>query len=569
MSFILLDTITSVLQILMGQTGSGKEASYWEQIYPLIRMGVLFAVAGYITSMLHNKFQDLISYLKQRVLTTLTISVDNSLFPILIEWLTKHPDLRKTNNYLLLSRFVSKNDYYTNTDDESTVSIKKPLLNDNLRRNKQGEMARLYFSIGYGQHTFQYQNTNVWLDYKQENSNNKVSVRIGRYSESIKRETLTFEVYGKKKTFFRDLILEVVNLKKLIEKQATTIYVMDQWAESWDKDTSNTKPIKMDFVILPEGNSDGIVDDCKKFLKRQKVYERLGIPFRRGYLFYGPPGCGKTTTVRALAGELNIPICIMSLSNGELNDDGLLNLINKAPRPCIMLLEDVDSCFVQREASEKKDQNRVSFSGLLNCLDGIGSQEGRLFFLTTNHIDRLSPALIRPGRVDQKIFFPLAQKPQTERLFLKFYKNETKLAKQFAELIPEEEISIAMIQQHFLRYLQKPKECIENYQELLNELKEVKKLEQLAKEEEERKKKEQEEKKKKEDEEKKKKEEEEKKKKKGEEEKKKKEDEEEKKKKEGEGKKKKEEEEKKKVEIQNNNDENLNANFQKEKEKNN
>ncbi|KAJ3427114.1 putative atpase [Anaeramoeba flamelloides] len=542
MTLILLDTITSILQILMGQNGSGKETSYWEQIYPLVRMGVLFALAGYITSVLHNKFQDLISYLKQRVLTTLTISVDNSLFPILIEWLTKHPDLRTTNNYLLLSRFVSKNDYYTNTDDDSTVSIKKPMLNDNLRRNKQGEMARLYFSIGYGQHTFQHQNTNVWLDYKQENSNNKVSVRMGRYSESIKRETLTFEVYGKRKTFFRDLILEVVNLKKLIEKQSTTIYVMDQWAESWDKDTSNTKPIKMDFVILPEGTSDGLVDDCKQFLKRQQVYERLGIPFRRGYLFYGPPGCGKTTTVRALAGELNIPICIMSLSNGELNDDGLLNLINKAPRPCIMLLEDVDSCFVQREASEKKDQNRVSFSGLLNCLDGIGSQEGRLFFLTTNHIDRLSPALIRPGRVDQKIYFPKAQKPQTEKLFLKFYKNETKLAKEFAEIIPEEEISIAMIQQHFLRYLHKPKECIENHQELLEELKEVKKLEKLVKEEEERKKKEAEEKKKKEEEEKKKKEEDEKKKKEEDEKKKKKEEEEKKKKKEEEEKKKNEEE---------------------------
>ncbi|KAJ3435988.1 putative atpase [Anaeramoeba flamelloides] len=564
MLFILLDTITSVLQILMGQTGQGKEASYWEQIYPLIRMGVLFAVAGYITSMLHNKFRDLIGYLKQRVLTTLTISVDNSLFPILVEWLTKHPDLRKTNNYLLLSRFVSKNEYYTNTEDDSTVSIKNPTFNDNLRRNGQGEIARLYFSIGYGQHTFQYQNTNVWLDYKQENSNNKVSVRMGKYSEIMKRETLTFEVYGKKKSFFRDLILEVVNLKKLIEKQETTIYVMDQWAESWDKDTSNTKPIKMDFVILPEGTSDGLVDDCKKFLKRQQVYERLGIPFRRGYLFYGPPGCGKTTTVRALAGELNIPICIMSLSNGELNDDGLLNLINKAPRPCIMLLEDVDSCFVQREASEKKDQNRVSFSGLLNCLDGIGSQEGRLFFLTTNHIDRLSPALIRPGRVDQKIYFPRAQKSQTKRLFLKFYKNETKLADQFAELIPEEEISIAMIQQHFLRYLHQPKECIENHQELLEELKEVKKLEKLVKEEEERKKKEAEEKKKKEEEEKKKKEEEE---------KKKKEEEEKKKKEEGEEKKKKEEEEKKKNEdeIQNSkkDDENRNANDEKEKEKNN
>ncbi|KAJ3434195.1 putative atpase [Anaeramoeba flamelloides] len=502
MPLILLDTVTSIFQILMGQTGSGKEKSYWEQIYPLVRIGVLVALAGYITSILHNKFQDLISYLKQRFLTTCSISIDNSLFPIMIEWLTKHPDLRRTNDYLLLTTFLMKNKYYTSADDDSTVYVKTPKFENNLPRDSHDENVRLHFSIGYGSHSFQYQNTKVSLYYKQDNSNNEVSVRIGNHIEDVKSETLTFEVYGKKRSFFRELILEVVNLKRQIEAQLTTLYVMDKWAESWDRDSSSIKPIKMDFVILPSGTTDRLVDDCKKFLKRQQVYERLGIPFRRGYLFYGPPGCGKTTTVRALAGELKIPICVMSLSNGELNDDKLLHLINFSPMPCIILLEDVDSCFVQREASEKKDQNRVSFSGLLNCLDGVSSQEGRLFFLTTNHIERLSPALIRPGRVDQKIYFPLAQKSQIERLFLKFYQKETKLAKEFAELIPEEEISIATIQQHFLRYLQKPKECIENYKELLEELKEVKKFESLVKEEEERKKKEAEEKKEKEDKEK-------------------------------------------------------------------
>ena len=90
-----------------------------------------------------------------------------------------------------------------------------------------------------------------------------------------------------------------------------------------------------------------------------------------------------------------------------------------AKRRSILLLEDVDAAFTHRTAG--KVSKKLTFSGLLNALDGVAAQEGRIIFLTTNHIDRLSKALIRPGRVDYTLQFTYATVAQMRGLFLSFY----------------------------------------------------------------------------------------------------------------------------------------------------
>lgn len=84
-----------------------------------------------------------------------------------------------------------------------------------------------------------------------------------------------------------------------------------------------------------------------------------------------------------------------------MSDDRLALLFATAPARCIILLEDVDSAFVNRQPADGGGGNNLTFSGLLNALDGVTSAgEGRLIFMTTNHRERLDPALLRPGRVD-------------------------------------------------------------------------------------------------------------------------------------------------------------------------
>lgn len=131
-------------------------------------------------------------------------------------------------------------------------------------------------------------------------------------------------------------------------------------------------------------------------------YKNKGVPYRRGYLLYGPPGTGKTSFTQAIAGELKLNICYLNLSGGNLCDDGLNRALNDAPADSIILLEDIDGIFIQREEVQgnKRRRRRVTFSGLLNALDGVRSQEGRILFMTTNHKEKLDPALLRPGRCD-------------------------------------------------------------------------------------------------------------------------------------------------------------------------
>lgn len=97
-----------------------------------------------------------------------------------------------------------------------------------------------------------------------------------------------------------------------------------------------------------------------------------------------------------------------------------------APQQSIILLEDIDAAFVSREESSQQKSayeglNRVTFSGLLNALDGVASTEARIVFMTTNYLSRLDPALIRPGRVDMKEFVGHCTRYQLEQMYKRFY----------------------------------------------------------------------------------------------------------------------------------------------------
>jgi chaperone BCS1 len=156
---------------------------------------------------------------------------------------------------------------------------------------------------------------------------------------------------------------------------------------------------------------------------------------------------------------------VLSAYIAGLTDDAIAEYLRDAPQNSVIVLEDVDAIFVERTASKDGDSKKggsttVSFSGLLNALDGVASQEGRLLFMTTNHIEKLDPALIRPGRCDVQLQLKLASKNQMERMFLRFYPGETELAKAFAASLPANELSMAALQGYFLKCSDSPQLCV-------------------------------------------------------------------------------------------------------------
>lgn len=230
-------------------------------------------------------------------------------------------------------------------------------------------------------------------------------------------------------------------------------------------------------VVLDQGVSERILQDCRDFIGNPTWYTERGIPYRRGnqalhippdilkcifstgYLLYGPPGCGKSSYITALAGELEFAICVLNLSERGLSDDRLNHLLSVAPVQSIILLEDIDAAFLSREDTPQQKAafeglNRVTFSGLLNCLDGVASTEARIVFMTTNYLERLDPALIRPGRVDLKEYIGYCSQYQIEQMFLRFYKGQeaASQAKEFAEKVVtfKKHVSPAQVQGYFM-----------------------------------------------------------------------------------------------------------------------
>ncbi len=145
----------------------------------------------------------------------------------------------------------------------------------------------------------------------------------------------------------------------------------------------------------------------------------------------------------------------------------------------IILLEDADAAFASRDSltadlhKAYEGLTHITFSGLLNSLDGVGSGEGRILFMTTNYPERLDPALIRPGRVDLKAYVGPCSDFQLVKLFQKFYQdlvtfedceNFARIARQAAG---ETSLSPAMVQGFLLRFKNEPKKALENVIDLV------------------------------------------------------------------------------------------------------
>lgn len=197
-------------------------------------------------------------------------------------------------------------------------------------------------------------------------------------------------------------------------------------------------------LVAEDDRVDKLVADVRWFYGAREWYVARGVPWRRGYLLHGPPGTGKSSAIRAVASELELGLSILDLGRRSLTDDGLSEAVATAPGRSILVIEDIDAAFTERSAGETP--TGVSFSGLLNAIDGLAAQEGRALFMTTNHIERLDPALIRPGRADVHVELGLVGAGPAKALFLRFFPGEEALANAFAARIGSERLSPAALQ---------------------------------------------------------------------------------------------------------------------------
>ncbi|CAH6719769.1 mitochondrial chaperone Bcs1p [[Candida] jaroonii] len=323
--------------------------------------------------------------------------------------------------------------------------------------------ATTKFSLvpGPGKHLIRYKG--AFMLVNRERSGKLLDMTSGTPFETVTLTTL----YRDRKLFY-EVLEEAKRMALKVREGKTVIYT--SWGPEWRPFGQPRQKRLMGSVILDEGVDQMILNDVKDFLKSGGWYHNRGIPYRRGYLLYGPPGSGKTSFIQAIAGELDYNICLLNLSEKNMTDDRLNHLMNHIPDRSILLLEDIDAAFNKREQSDDQGYaSGVTFSGLLNALDGVASAEECITFMTTNHPEKLDNALLRPGRVDFKVLINNASDYQVEKMFLKFYDNDMENCKKFLNKYKElglKDVSTAQLQGLFVYNKRNPQGAIDMVENL-------------------------------------------------------------------------------------------------------
>jgi mitochondrial chaperone BCS1 len=275
-------------------------------------------------------------------------------------------------------------------------------------------------------------------------------------------ESLIFCTIGRKQAFLQQFVDGIVQSHQKREVAHSRLFIYD---DGWYQSQSYT-PRCLQSVILQPGNKERLVADIAKFRASRSRYRKLGVPYHRGYLFYGPPGTGKSSLVSAIADRFAMSVYAVNLI--AFNDRSLSTAINDVPPDSVVLFEDID-CMKTGEARAgvspgvadkntkpgEKENARAAFSvtlsGLLNVLDGFHAPENVLFMMTSNRIDALDPALLRPGRIDYRLYLGEATRTQKVELYRRFFPLASEIDAALFVETHREEVTMAEFQGLLLR----------------------------------------------------------------------------------------------------------------------
>ena len=377
----------------------------------IVSGGLVLGLAGVLVASL-RKLPGLVwGHLKRAFVVTAVIDSRSDLFHACVAWLNDLPYGRRSRLFAVIQ------DHRESAGEDDSEGL-----------------PRLLYSPAPGFHLFWHGGRPMWIQ-------RDITVNL----QVI--ETLRISALFARRKLLERILEEVIRKAHARIADHTQLYAADKWGEAWN--LADSRPRRgIDSVVLDGDLRERLLADIDQFFGRRQWYAELGIPWRRGYLLYGPPGTGKTSLAYALAGERHLKLCALSLTNPKLNDQTIADLLQKAPPRSMILIEDIDAFF---HARDKQDQRiEVSFSGLLNALDGVAAQEGRIVILTTNHFERLDPALIRPGRIDLALEIGNAGREQLRTLFLRFHPGEGAIAEELAAAYAPGSLSPARIQQVLL-----------------------------------------------------------------------------------------------------------------------
>ncbi|KAH1322947.1 hypothetical protein KXW75_008200 [Aspergillus fumigatus] len=502
-------------------------------------------MAAAVTASLRYTIKRIIHLLGEHFTSTAEIRLDDEIYNYLMFWMAQQPFTKRTTHFVAGTKISSGMRYWDSDngegsddedicddddDDNGSAGDNSDTL-ANFDRYWQKVISKdkyrtLRFTPAEGTHYFWYKGRPLAFIREREENNSGMSLRWVP-------ERLYLSCLGRDPSILKELLADAQRAYVARDGNRTIIYRgQKSGVDDFDWVRCMARPPRpLSTVVLDEAQKQAFIDDIKEYLhpRTRRWYSNRGIPYRRGYLLHGPPGTGKTSLCFAASGLLGLTLYLLSLNSKSLDEDSLMSLFSELPRRCIVLLEDVDSAGITQKRAEddsvasavlvEKDKSSaeerepetkankgVSLSGLLNVIDGVAASEGRILIMTTNHAEKLDPALLRPGRVDVTIAFGYADRDAMRELFSAIYsmlegdartskmtsvrkasgqvqKKHAKatvtqrkrqrlskekiaeLASEFASRIPEGEFTAAEIQGHLLNYKNEPEAAIDAVEE--------------------------------------------------------------------------------------------------------
>lgn len=404
-------------------------------------------------------FQVIWAHFSDFFISSAEIRLDDEIFSYLMYWVSRQPQMRRTNRFVAgvkANGYISSDDDSDDEDEDDAEDIydwetENTVTTDGnafdtywakvLSRDKY---KTLQFTPAEGSHYFWYKSRPVMLTRSNKEGGN-------RYI--LNNERLYLSCLGRDPSILKSLLIEAQQAYVERDGNMTIIYRGGRYHAGhpyyWIRCMARV-PRPLSTVILDQSQKDDFIDDIKEYLhpRTRRWYSNRGIPYRRGYLLHGPPGTGKTSLCFAAAGLLGLKLYLLDLNSSSMDEESLSSLFSDLPRRCIVLLEDVDSAGIAKTrgvtapvevsasdapgddtngavdaklATEEPKKGGITLSGLLNVIDGVAATEGRILVMTTNHADKLDPALLRPGRVDMTITFGYTSEADIKELFNSIY----------------------------------------------------------------------------------------------------------------------------------------------------
>ncbi|KAL4947481.1 BCS1 N terminal-domain-containing protein [Aspergillus filifer] len=417
----------------------------------LLVSAALGAALRYIYNQLFYLFQT-------HCISTAEIRHDDEVYNYLMYWLAQQPFTNRTTHFVAGTRISGSSRYYDSESDDEWGEADEIDEHGNVivdfdeywaKATARDKHKKLRFTPSDGTHYFWF-NGRPLAFIREKEDNKQSSASFYGYGKMV-NERLYISCIGRDPTILKELLLEAQRAYVGKDNNNTVIYRGQKSGgyTEWSRCMARA-PRALSTVVLDKEQKDGFIDDIKEYLhpRTRRWYSNRGIPYRRGYLLHGPPGTGKTSLCFAASGLLGLQLYLLNLSSKSLDEDELMALFSELPRRCIVLLEDVDCAGMsqkrtadspspdaaQSASSETPEdatvvgptpgpleKQGVSLSGLLNVIDGVAACEGRILVMTTNHPEKLDPALVRPGRIDMTIAFGYSTASDIKELFSAIY----------------------------------------------------------------------------------------------------------------------------------------------------